>query len=272
MHGSARRLAPLLCTALAFATLPAHAIDDEGRFTLRASALRLDASTDISGRTTYQGSPYEFAERFDFGSAKTTPRLEGTARFGERSRLHFNYFSYSKGQDASLGEAISFDNVTLPEGSFARLDTDFRVAGLAYDFAVVETPTASVGLQLGVEYAQLEGDLYAEAGADTYSARDDEEGYLPVLGARAEFAPADNWRIVLQGRHFNTDWGSFGDTEGSLTRASALVEYRFTPNVGVHAGYDYFRLDAQNRDEDSDGIVGLDQRFEGPMVGVSFVF
>lgn len=271
MHGFSP-LRTLLCISLGAAALPAHAIDDEGQFTLRASALRLDANTDVDGRTTYQGTPYEFAEQFDFGSAKTSPRLEGTVRFGERSRLHFNYFSYSKAQDASLDEAISFDNITLPEGSFARLDTDFRVAGVAYDYAVVETPTASVGLQLGVEYARLKGDLFAQAGPDTYQDDGDADGYLPVLGVRAEFAPADKWRIVLQGQHFNTSWGSFGDTEGTLTRANALVEYRFTPHVGVHAGYDYFRLDAQNRDEDDDGIVGLDQKFHGPMVGVSFMF
>ena len=56
----------------------------------------------------------------------------------------------------------------------------------------------------------------------------------------------------------------------NISRANALVEYRFTPTVGVFAGYDWFKIDAKRNG--GDGTIGLDQRFTGPMAGVSFTF
>lgn len=251
------------CAAVA---LPAHAIDD--RVTLRASALQVDATSELRGRTQFFGTDYSFEESFE--GDEGVPRFEGELKFGQRHRLVFNYLDYDRGQQAVLEEPISFDTITIPAGSAAFGDMQFRLAGLAYDFAVVETPTVSVGLQLGVQYARLEGRLRAQSGLNVYDERGEEDGALPVLGARVAFAPVDAWRIVVQGQHFDSDWADLEDTTGSLTRASALLEYRFNPRFGAHAGYDWFRIDAQ--DEGSDGLVGLEQRLQGPMVGVTLAF
>lgn len=259
----------------ALATSPdAHAIED-GRFVLRAGGLNVEADSEVRGRTTFEGEDYEFDEDFDFGSDELVPRLDGELRLGQRSRLVFNYFDYGKTQRSTLDEAISFDEVgvpiTLPAGSFAESDIDFRVAGLAYDFAVVENDTFSLGLQLGVQHAKLEGSIYAQAGTESYRDSGDESGTLPVLGARMTFAPSEQWRISVQAQGFDTDWGDFdSDTEGSVTRALAVVEYRFNENFGIHAGYDYFRINAY--DEGGDGLIGLDQRFRGPMAGITVAF
>ena len=77
---------------------------------------------------------------------------------------------------------------------------------------------------------------------------------------------ASKWLINLQGQYLDADWGDFGDYEGSISRANALVEYRFTENFGVFVGYDWFKLDATSG---SDGSLGLDQRFKGPIAGVT---
>src|SRR5690606_11855116 len=130
--------------------------------------------------------------------------------------------------------------------------------------------TFSWGLQAGVEYASLEGRVYAEAGDDSYEARDVSDGYAPVIGTRLSFAPAERVRIVAQGQYLDADWGDFGDYDGDLSRANALVEYRFTQNFGIHAGYDWFKLNV--RRHGGDATVGLDQRFHGPMAGVTLAF
>lgn len=262
-----RALGPtLLALSCAAAALPAHAIDD--RLTLRASAFQADATTELQGRTLFQGRDFTFEESFE--GDDVVPRFEGELKFGERHRLVFNYLDYDRDQRESLDEPISFDGITIPAGSVAFGDMKFRLAGLAYDFAVVETPTVSVGLQLGVQYARLEGRLRAESGLNVYDERGEENGALPVLGLRAGFAPADAWRVVLQGQHFDRDWVNLEDTRGSLTRANALVEYRFNERFGVHAGYDWFRVEAQ--DEGGDGLIGLEQRLQGPMAGLTLSF
>jgi hypothetical protein len=257
----------LAATSALFAR-SAHAEDD--RFTVRLGAMSVEGSGELSAGTTYRGEPYRFSQDFDFGSRETVPRIEGVFRFSERNRLLFNYFGYDKSKRATLSEAISYDDTTIPAGSFAEAKAKFELASVMYDYAVVETETVSWGLQIGVEYAKLEGKLYAEAGTNTYESRSSDDGYAPVVGARLTVAPNENWRFVAQGQYLDASWGNFDDYEGDLSRANALVEYRFTPNVGVFVGYDWFKLDVDQ--SGSDGVLGLDQRFKGPMAGVTFAF
>lgn len=266
------RLLPLtlaLAAASAAYALPAHAQEDD-RFTVRLGAMSVDTSGELTAGTTFRGNPYEFSQDFDFGSKETVPRIEGQFRFGERHRLLFNYFGYDKSKTAALTQDVSFDNVTIPAGSFARAKAKFELASAMYDYAVIETDTVSWGLQIGVEYAKIEGKLRAQAGTADYNASQSEDGFAPVVGTRLQFAPNDKWRFIVQGQYLDANWGDFGDYEGNISRANALVEYRFTPTVGVFAGYDWFKIDAKRNG--GDGTIGLDQRFKGPMAGVSFTF
>lgn len=249
------------------AALPAHADDD--RFTLRLGATYADGENELRGRTTFQGEDFFFRENIGFGSREWSPRVDGNFKITERNRLVFNYFSYGKDRGTTLDDDLSFDDVTIPAGSFARLDTDFTTANLLYDFAVVEDETISWGLQIGAQWASLEGDLRAESGDDRYRDRAKEDGFAPVAGTRFTLTPDEHWRLELQGQYLDADWGDI-DYDGSLTRASAIVEYRFSPTFGVYGGYDWFRLDVER--DGGDGVFGFDQRFKGPTAGVSVSF
>lgn len=262
-------LRPFLALAIAVAALPAHAIDDD-RFVLRAGAFNGDGRVDVEGRTTYLGAPESYAERFDTGSS-TVPAVDAQLRLGERHRLVFNYVSFDEDQDATLDEAISFDTVTIPAGSTARGEAELRLTGLAYDFAVVESPTFSAGLQLGVQNVRVSGRLRAESGADVYDESDSEDGTLPVLGARLTFAPSEAWRVEAQAQHVDAGWMGADDYEGSLTIAHALAEYRFGGRFGIHAGYKSMRIDLRDPEQD-EGVTGFDLRFDGPVVGLTVAF
>ncbi|RPE75845.1 YfaZ family protein [Vulcaniibacterium tengchongense] len=253
--------------ALASATAPAQ---DDPRFTLRIGAMRADAQSELSARTRYMGEDFNYSQDFDFGSDETVPRFDGVLRLSERQRLIFDYFRYDKDRTATLDRDLSYDEVTLPAGSFARGEIEFQLASLMYDYAVVDTGTFELGLQVGAEWAKLEGTLHAEAGADVFDESESEDGYAPVVGARLTFTPSERWLFNLQGQYLDADWGDFGNYEGSITRANALAEYRFTPLFGVFVGYDWFKLDADRSGRD--GALGLDQRFKGPVAGVSLSF
>lgn len=247
---------------------PAFAIDD--RVTIRLGAMKADAESELRGQTAFNGQPFTFDERFDFGDEELVPRIEGEFHFGDRHRLLFNYLRYDKDARAALQAPISFDSVTLPAGSFAEAESSVDVASLVYDFALVETDTLSLGLQAGVEYARLKGRLYAEAPPLSYETRASVDGAAPVIGVRATFAPAPQWRLIAQGQYLDGDWGVFDDVDADISRANALVEYRFTPNLGVHVGYDWMEIDVS--DSGSDGVVGFKQKFNGLTAGVTFAF
>lgn len=258
-----------LATAGALAAHAAHADDD--RFTLRLGAIQAEGTTRLSGQTDFNGETYRYeSDRLNLGD-ETSPRVEGIFRISERNRLLFNYFSYDNDKRYTLGEDVSFGDTTFPAGSFAKSSVQFDLGSVLYDYALVETPSVSFGLQIGAEWARLEGGVSAQAGTDSFQTRASESGTAPVVGARFSTNTQDQkWGFTVQGQYLDAAWGNFDDYSGDITRANALVEYRFTRNFGLYAGYDWFKLDAHQNG--ADGRVGLDQRFKGPTAGVTLAF
>lgn len=256
-----------------FSVLPAHAQDgvDADRFVLRLGAIQADSQTRLKGNVDFGGQTYRYtSDRFD-ADDEVAPRVEGIFRFSERNRLLFNYFQYDKKNRATLGEDVTFGDTTIPAGSFAKSKVEFDLGSVMYDYAVVETPTVSLGLQVGAEWARLKGNVYATDGTESFESTESESGVAPVVGARFSANTEDRkWGFTVQGQYLDADWGDFDDYKGDISRANALVEYRFTKNFGLYAGYDWFKLNVKR--EYGDGSVGLDQRFKGPTAGVTLAF
>jgi opacity protein-like surface antigen len=263
-------LSSCLAMAAMSATLAAHADDD--RFTLRLGAMQADAQSTFSGNVLFDGNEYDYtSNRIDLDHS-VVPRVEGAFHFGQRHRLLFNYFQYDKDRRYTLGQDVTFEDTTIPAGSSARAKAEFALGSVLYDYAVVETPTTSFGLQIGAEWARLKGRVSADDGTNSFDGSASENGTAPVVGARFAMNSQDQkWRFTVQGQYLNADWGDFGDYEGDISRANAIVEYRFTPHFGLYAGYDWFKLDVKRNTGDN-GSIELDQRFKGPIAGVTFAF
>jgi hypothetical protein len=271
-------MAGLTAAVLAAFAVPARAQDQDSRFTLRLGAMNADGDATLHGSAASD----ELGERisgnrdFDFGSAEVSPRVDGVWHISERNRLIFDYFRYEKDNRQTFGQDFSYGGTTIPADSRVKLDTRFQLASLIYDFSVVETERFSLGLEVGAEWAQIDAKLSADAGADFegWRASEKEDGVAPVVGLRLTATPGEGWLINLQGQYLDADWGSF-DYEGKIKRANATVEYKFTPNFGMFAGYDWFDIEYSEpyrTDVGVAGQVGLDLEFKGPVVGVTFAF
>lgn len=265
-----RRLVLSLIAACALAAAqPAYAIDDPA-FTIRLGVMNTEAEGELNGSSEFAGQPFELNESFSIGDDEVTPRVDGMFRFGGRHRLVFDYWRYDQEGRVTLDEDVTGGGVTIPAGSFAAADMGLDLAGLVYDFAVVETANVSLGLQAGVQYAKLEAGIEATAGSDSFEARESTDGFAPAVGARLEIAPAPQWRLIGQARYLDAGWGDIGDLEGDFQRINALAEYRFTPNLGIHAGYDWIEIELE--DSGPDGALEFTQEFKGPVAGVTFAF
>ena len=262
----------LLIALAGTAASPALAADGDDRFTLRLGAMNIDSDNTLRGTTTAGGRELSFSEDFGLGGKEWEPRVDGMFRLSERQRLIFDYFKYTKNRRETLNDTVTYDGTTVPAGSFVKGELKYQVASFVYDYSVVDTDTVDLGLQIGAEYARIDADAYADLGS-AYQGRflnEKADGIAPVVGARLSFTPGENWLINFQGQYVNTDWGNFDDYDGDLIRANAIVEYKFTRAFGVFAGYDWFRLDVDQKG--SDGVIGLKQEFKGPVAGVTFSF
>jgi len=261
----------LLAAGASFAS-SAHAAEGDDRFALRLGAMNIDSDNTLRGQTNVAGQDIGFSEDFKLGGKEWEPRIDGMFRISDRQRLLFNYFKYDKDRRETLGQDITFGDVNVPADSFVKAELKYQVASLVYDYSVVDTEKFDLGLQLGAEYAKVSTKGYADLGTVYEGQFLDEkaDGVAPVVGARLSFTPSEKWMITLQGQYLNTRWGSFDDYKGDLSRANAIVDYRFTDNFGVFAGYDWFKLDVDQKG--SDGTIGLKQEFKGPVAGISVSF
>ncbi len=266
------RFAPIfaaLLTAGIFTSLAARA--DHDRFSLRLGAIQVEGNAHVDAIENFSGNAYSYSSgQLDFG-AQTVPRVDGTFRFSQRNRLLFNYFSYKNDNRYILDDDLSLDEGFLPAGTVARTEAAFDLGSLIYDYAFFQTRTMSVGGQIGAAWARLRGRVSADNELLRLRIRDDIKGAAPVAGLRVSAMTADHtWGFTGQAQYLDARWGNFDTYAGNISRANALIEYRFTENFGVYGGYDWFRLNAR-RSQDNDN-VGIDLRFMGPTAGMSFAF
>ena len=271
MKISLKVLFGLLCSLGAAAALHAETTDADDWLTLRVGAMRVDGDARFNGQSNGQADNYGFAtDRFAFGD-RIVPRVEGMVHFSERNGLLFNYFRYNRASDYTLDRDTAIDDIVITSGSEASAGARVALGTLVYDYAVLETPRSSVGLQFGAAWGLVEGHVQASTGLGIVRDRQSTSGFAPVLGARFSSTTADRkWGFVAQGQYVNASWGNLDHYRGDVTRLNALVEYRFTRAFGLFAGYDSFRL---NVDHDFGNVTGgVILRFMGPTAGMTFIF
>ena len=294
----------LLAVAAGVAASPAHAqqSDSEERFTLRLSAFNPEAQLRFTGDgVATNGTETEdffAAETFDVGS-EWRPRGAIGFRLSERQALVGNYYDYRGDETWEYGGNVLDSGTIIPGGDAieipsARIDgrLSFSLASLNYEYAVVKNETFEWGLGLGVTYAELE--VFANGsstGTDLVdpqfeNVRWKRDGFSPGLHTRLSWIPADRWTVSLEAQYLDTRWGDFLDERGHFERAGLVVEYMVNERVGVHVGYDWFRLklkdDYTARFEgaseldidpvDVNGELSGQLKVHGPMAGVTFRF
>lgn len=258
-----------LALGLLGASATAYAAPTDDRFTLRIGAMHTQGSGELYGSAEIFGETASFREGADFGSRGLSPRLDGVFRLSERNRLIFDYFGFEKDQRATLDEEVEFEGDTIPAGSVASLETRFQLASLMYDYSVVSTPTFSAGLQIGAEYAKIDGRARAEVGATRYSVKDQQDGLAPVVGLRLTATPGERWLLSAQAQYLDAGWGNF-DYDGEIRRANAIAEYRVSDSFGVFGGHEWFEIEYS--ESGADASAGIKLAFKGPMAGVTFAF
>lgn len=299
-----------LAFALLGATIPlapiASAQELGDRFFLRLSAFNANAELGVSadGRITdgEQSASFDGGVSEDIGR-EWRPRGAVGMRLTPRQNLVASYFDYRRARSGSWGGGMLdpneiFDEVEVPYDpvEVPRVDADglfrFSLASLNYDYSIVQTDSFEWGVGLGLSYAQIEAsaDLRSsgtdEVDGEAASYRWKRSEWSPGVHTRVSWAPAERWRVGLEAQYLSTDWGDFLSERGHFERGGLFVEYLVTDRIGLHVGYDWFRLKLSDDYRGSfgsldeagierfeyDGTITGDLRVHGPMAGLTFTF
>ncbi len=305
---TSRAVSLLACLPLSCIALGAAAQDfaDDARFELRLSAFNPEANIrfDGTGTATDGTQSEDLAASGEIDSdGRWRPRGELAFRLSPRQSLRANYYDYRRDQSWNFdGDWVDpgtiFDEVEIPGEpvEVPAIDIDgrlsFELASLNYEFAVVDTPRFQWGLGAGVTHATLEargtgrstGTGELEPQWETLDWKRD--GTSPNLHTRIGWSPTPRLRIEAQAQYLDTRWGDFIDERGHFERGGLLVEYLVTERLGIHVGYDWFRLKLSDDyrgsfeapPESGVGTVDVAGRLtgqfkvHGPMAGVTFRF
>ena len=170
-----------------------------------------------------------------------------------RSSTDFDLYSLGWGYDLWQGDTTTLTGVIAVYG--AKLDT--RVSGTGSLTDGVDTATGT--------------------GSEGYSAT----RHAPGLGLTGRWQVSDRVTLSAGFEGFETSWGNFSQ-DGYFTNAQARAEYRFKDNWIAHVGYDWFRLDLEDRETYTGTIGSVDYTADtslrgrldvsGPIAGVTWAF
>lgn len=209
---------------------------------------------------------------------KTLPRISIEALLGDHHGLSFEAYRYSnRYSDRFQGtySAGPFDagvNVDLS----AKFKLDVARLGYRYWFGDGDTV---IGVGGGVGYYRVElasnasgsvvdlGNVGFEGGAGTYSKKDKDDAFAPMLELGIRHAVRPDVRLFLDASGIKKSGGS--GVRGSIYNAAAGVEWFPARNLGVTLGY---AVSDVNLERDSGSLRDLRVKFHGPVASVKMRF
>lgn len=297
MTPTPRILAPALAlagAAMLAAPAAAQSIEDD-RFTFKASAFHADSRIVLGGdgRARTPDFPFSiaFGAREELQARDTRPHFQATWRFADRHRLMAAHYDVAQGRRYPFDRTITANEFPDEQARVfgeAGFDIEFELVNLMYEYALIQDERWTLGLSLGLHWARLDahGDLTATGEYDGQTRTEQldyswqRRRYAPSIGARVAYRPTPRWQIAVDAQGFDTSWGNFTSEDGHYERIGFNAEYRVTRNLGVHAGYDWFRL--KIADDFRGSLAGDDityngrwrgeLRVHGPTLGLTLAF
>jgi hypothetical protein len=141
------------------------------------------------------------------------------------------------------------------------LDTKEFTSTLELGYRLYSSPRFTLDALAGARIWHISNDLRVRAGPLSRSFSEDFSWVDPVIGARIFYRISDRFSLQAQ-----ADVGGFGVASKNTWQALATVNYAFTKNLSVSAGYKVLEVNYR-----SDGHV-FDTTLQGPVLGMTYRF
>jgi len=201
-------------------------------------------------------------------------RLDAWWRIADRHKVRAMWFESSPSASRTIDEEINWGDETFPVDANVRLDLDFSIYQLAYEYSFFHRESWELTGSIGLHYTQFEVALSAELEVEgqpdvTRTASDSARvnAPLPVIGFRGLWNPGGNFWIDGSAQYFTL---SIDEYDGSLIDWRLAAIWQPKTWLGLGVGYNYFNVDV---DVDRSRFRGsLDWSYSGPQFFLSGSF
>jgi hypothetical protein len=200
-------------------------------------------------------------------SAEATPMFYALLRLGNRWRIELDYTNIEKEGSGRINSVdVGGISVPITADVTSMLNTQFITTRLGFSF--VRNETLELGVSAGISAASIEAAVSGSVAGIGSGAGDlDEDVPLPSLGVYGTLAITDKLSIGGRAGLFSIE---LGDDSGDLQDFFASIDYFFTKNIGIGAGYKHIDIDVKIKEDSYFQLYNIRQ--SGPVAYVSVGF
>ncbi len=265
------------CTS-ALAQSPAQAwFDNRFVVNLGTFVVGTDLKARLDGEFTGENEEVDFDETFGLGRNASRWRVDALWRIAPRHQLRFGYFDYSNSRTKIIDENIEWGDYTFTAGGEVKARYSTDIYTLSYEYSLIRQPTYEVAAGIGVHYSDLSFKLSGNATLIDENGNVVDQGVvseaanapvpLPMIGLRGTWVVSPSWVLEAAGAAFSVRYDAF---DGVWYQLRAGATWMFSRNVGIGAGYNYFRTEV---DVDRDSFRGnLTTNYSGIQVFLTGTF
>jgi hypothetical protein len=230
-----------------------------------STTLRIDTQSPAMGVPGITGTPVSGERDLGLDSRLPQGRIEIMFRLRERNRLRVDYFETNRRGDHVINRQIQFGDETFNATDRVTSSLDWREFGLTYTYSVLRTDRFEVGLGLAVHFleAQARGAVQARSQRQEVSGA----GAFPTIPIDVTWRISRRFALVGRAQYFHASVSNF---EGSLAEYHGDLQYRWTPNFSLGAGWTTKRASLDVDDSHFPGSFRLDIRGPEAFFKVSF--
>ena len=216
------------------------------------TSLRVDPNNAPAGTL---GTVIDAERDLALSSRPAQGRMELMFRLRQRNRLRVDYEEIDRSSSRLLGRDIVFGNQIFLAGQRTNTELDWRIFTLTYTYSLVRRDRLEIGTGLAAHFVEAT----AHGDVPTLAERQDVSGAgaFPTVPLDLAFRISRRFAFTARGQYFRAHLGRF---DGSLTQLRADLQYRWTPNFTIGAGWAATRVNLDLRTGSFPGAFAFNER------------
>jgi hypothetical protein len=237
---------------------------------------KFDTTVSIDRSDGSPGTEVNLEDVLGQDSHQTNLRLDGYWRFGPHGSLQFAYRGWHRTNEQVIDRDINIGDTTYHAGANVSTDNRVNVFQLYYGYSFWNTGQFELGAELGISgyYTKISfeasGSFTGPGGTTSGTTGREEKNLLaPVPGIGGYFRYTFLQRFFGYATVKGLPTVTISGYSGSMIDVTAGLDYFFTKNFGLGAGYEYTKINFKGK---STPRVGIDYTYSGPLAYASIAF